>query len=136
MYQKEYADARHQDIEYAVDDKVLLSTKNLWLHETRNLGDRFVGPFVITEWIGSMAYHLSLSQCAALRGVHDVFHVSLLHGQLSNGIHADMPPIKIDGEAEYKVAEIKGHCEWLGEMQYLTEFVGFDSLDDMWLSTV
>ena len=42
---------------------------------------------------------------------------------------------KIDGEAEYEVAEIKGHHERQGEMQYLTSFVGFDSSEDMWLTT-
>ena len=64
-----------------------------------------------------------------------MFHVSLLHGWLSNGVHANVPPIKIDSKAEYKVAEIKGHREHQGEMQYLTLFVGFDSSEDMWLST-
>ena len=64
-----------------------------------------------------------------------MFHVSLLRGWLSNGVHADVPPIKIDGKAEYKVAEIKGHHEVQGEMQYLTLFVGFDSSEDMWLPT-
>ena len=94
-----------------------------------------MGPFVVTECIGNMAYCLDLSQHAALRGIDNVFHVSLLCGWLSNGIHADVPPIKIDGKAEYKVSEIKGHREGQGEMQYLTLFVGFDSSEDMWLST-
>ena len=83
-----------------------------------------------------MAYHLDLLQRAALRGVHDVFHVSLLRGWLTNSIHANVPPIKIDGEAEYEVAEIIGHGERQGEMQYLAAIVGFDSSEDMWLSTV
>ena len=74
-----------------------------------------------------MAYHLDLSCSAALSGVHNVFHVSLLCGWLTNGVHADVPSIKIDGKAEYKVSKIKGHCERQGEMQYLTLFVGFDS---------
>ena len=39
----------------------------------------------------------------------------------------------IDGKAELK--KIKGHRERQGEMQYLTLFVGFDSSEDMWLST-
>ena len=65
----------------------------------------------MTEQIGNMAYCLDLLEHAALRGVHNVFHVSLLCGWLSNGVHADVPPIKIDGKAEYKVAEIKGHRE-------------------------
>ena len=76
-----------------------------------------------------MAYHLDLLQRVALRGVHNVFHVSLLNGWLSNGVHANVPPIKIDGNAEEKVAEMKDRCEWLGEMQYLTSFVGFDRSD-------
>ena len=112
-----------------------MSTKNLWLHGTRKFCDHFVGPFVV-ERIGNMAYHLDLSCSAVLRGVHDVFHVSLLRGWLTNGVHADVPSIKTDGNAEYKVSEIKGHCECQGEMQYLTLFVGFDGSEDMWLSTV
>ena len=110
-------------------------TKNLQLHETRKSRDRFVGPFVVVVRIGNTAYHLDLSYSAALSGVHDVFHVSLLCGWLTNGIHADVPSIKIDGKAEYKVSENKGHHERQGEMQYLTLFVGFDSSEDMWLST-
>ena len=74
-----------------------------------------------------MAYCLDLSCSAALRGVHDVVHVSLLRGWLTNGVHADVPSIKKDGEAEYEVSEIKGHHEHQGQMQYLTLFVGFDS---------
>ena len=65
-----------------------------------------------------------------------MFDVLLLHGWFSNDVHADMPPIKIDGKAEYKVVELKGHRERQGEMQYLTSFVGFDSSEVMWLSTV
>ena len=91
---------------------------------------------MLTEHTGNMAYHLDLSQHAALRGIDNVFHVSLLCGWLSNGIHADVPPIKIDGKAEYKVAEIKGHHEQQGEMQYLTSFVGFNSSEDIWQSTL
>ena len=72
---------------------------------------------------------------AALRGVHNVFHILWLHDWLSNRVHADVPPIKIDGKAEYKAASIKGHLECNGELQYLISFVGFDSSEDMWLTT-
>ena len=64
-----------------------------------------MGPFVVVERIGNTAYHLDLSRNAVLSGVHNVFHVSLLRSWLTNGVHADVPSIKIDGEAEYKVAE-------------------------------
>ena len=104
----------HRHVEYAVGDKVLLLTVNLRLHGTRKFRDRFVGPFIVVERIGNMAYHLDLSRSAVLRGVHDVFHVSLLHGWLSNGVHTNVPSIEIDGKAEYKVSEIKGHHEHQG----------------------
>ena len=74
---------------------------------------------------------MDLSCSAALRGVHDVFHVSLLCGWLTNGVIANVPSIEIDGKAEYKVSKIKGHHERQGEMQYLNLFVGFDSFEDM-----
>ena len=64
-----------------------------------------------------------------------MFHVSLLRAWLTNGVHADVPSIETDGEAEYKVSDIKGHRERQGETQYLTSFVGFDSSEDMWLFT-
>ena len=94
-----------------------------------------MGLIIVVEHIGNTAYHLDLSQSSALRGIHDIFHVSLLCGWLTNSVHADVPSIKIDGEAEYKVSEIKGHCECQGELQYLTLSVDFDSSEDMWLST-
>ena len=79
-------------------------TKNLRLHGTRKFRDRFVRPFIVTERIGNMAYRLDLSRSAALSGVHDVFHVLLLHGWLSNGVHADVPSIEIDCKAECEVS--------------------------------
>ena len=60
-----------------------------------------------------MAYCLDLWRSAALSGVNNVFHVSLLRGWLTNGVHANVPSIEIDGKAEYEVSEIKGHHEYL-----------------------
>ena len=57
---------------------------NLKLHGSCKFRDQLVGPFVITERIGESAYRLNLSLRAALRGVHNVFHVSLLHGWHNN----------------------------------------------------
>ena len=59
---------------------------------------------------------LDLSSYDALHGVHNVFHVSLLRDWHNNGMHADVPPIEIEGEAEYKVGEIKGHHVHNGEV--------------------
>ena len=78
---------------------MLLSTCNLKLHGSHKFRDRFVRPFVITERIGETAYRLDLSLRAALHGVHNVFHVSLLHNWQNYGVHADVPSIGIDKEA-------------------------------------
>ena len=63
---------------FAVGEKVLLSTRNLNLTGSRKFKDKFVGPFVVQQRIGEVAYKLDLLSCAALRNVHPVFHVSLL----------------------------------------------------------
>ena len=96
-------------MEFDVGAKLLLLTHNLKLHGSCKFRDQFVGPFVITERIDETAYRLDLSSYAALRGVHDVFHVSRLHNWHNNGVHADLPPIEFDRQAEYKVGETKGH---------------------------
>ena len=62
----------------AVGDKVLLSTSNLNLTGLRKFKDRYVGPFVVQQTIGEVAYRLDLLSHAALHNVHPVFHVSLL----------------------------------------------------------
>ena len=63
---------------FAVGDKVLLSTRNLNLTGSRKFKKKFVGPFVVQQRIGEVAYRLDLSSRTALRNVHPVFHVSLL----------------------------------------------------------
>ena len=101
------ADSHTHHVEFDVGAKVLLSTCNLKLRGSHKFRDRFVGPFVTSVRTGETAYRLDLLLHAALRGVHNVFHVSLLCNWHNNGVHADMPPIEIDKEAEYKVGEIK-----------------------------
>ena len=63
---------------FAVGDKVLLNTHNLNITGSRKFKDKFVGPFVVQQRIGKVAYKLDLSSHVALRNVHPVFHVSLL----------------------------------------------------------
>ena len=74
--QKKYYDRRHRDLEYKVEDLVLLSTRNLKMKGTPGkLQRRFVGPFRAIETIGQQAYRLSLPEDWK---IHPVFHVSLL----------------------------------------------------------
>ena len=63
---------------FDVGDKVLLNTHNLNITGSRKFKDKFVGPFVVQQRIGEVAYKLDLSSRTALCNVHPVFHVSLL----------------------------------------------------------
>ena len=85
---------------------MLLLTCNLKLHGSCKFRNRFVGLFVIAEYIVETANRLDLSLRAALHGVHNVFHESLLYDRHNNGVHTDVPPTEIDGEAEYEVGVI------------------------------
>ncbi|CDI87690.1 hypothetical protein EPH_0073510 [Eimeria praecox] len=65
--QKHYADTRRREVEYAVGDKVWLSSKHLPpLNTCPKFEPRFRGSFAITESIGSVAVLLSASRCPLL----------------------------------------------------------------------
>ena len=119
---------------FAVGEKVLLSTRNLNITGSRKLKDKFVGPFVVQQRIGEVAYKLDLSSRAALHNVHPVFHVSLLRTWRSNGLQRTAPPVEVDDKVEYEVHRIKAHHLHRNELQFLTSFIGYDSSEDMWLS--
>ena len=80
-----------------IGDKVLLSTRNLSLKGSCHLRTRYCRLFVITKRIGETAYRVDL-QGKGLDGIHNVFHVSLLHPYLSNGLSTEVPPVELDGE--------------------------------------
>ena len=73
-------------MEYAVGQKVLLSTKNLRLKLPRKLQDQYVGPFEVLKRVGPTAYKLDLSNSSALKTIHPVFHISLLKDSEDNGL--------------------------------------------------
>ena len=70
---------------------------------------------MVTERINETAYRVDL-QSKGLDGIHDVFYVLLLRPYLSNGLSTEVPPVELDGELEYEIAAIKGHCVSRGEL--------------------
>nr|GEX37250.1 reverse transcriptase domain-containing protein [Tanacetum cinerariifolium] len=84
--QKSYVDKRRKPLEFKEGYHVMLKVVP-WKGVVRfrkkgKLAPRFVGPFEITERIGSVAYRLRLPQ--ELNNVHDTFYVSNLKKCLAN----------------------------------------------------
>jgi hypothetical protein len=78
--QKSYVDVRQRDLEFAMGDEVLLKvslTNGIARFGNKGkLSPRYIGPYLITARVGSLAYRLQLPESMA--GVHPVFHVSML----------------------------------------------------------
>lgn len=70
--------------------------------------ERYLGPFKVIGRPGSLSYKLQLPPY--LSRIHPVFHVSQLEPSIPNSIPNQIqpppPPIEIDGEEEFEVAEI------------------------------
>ena len=96
-------------ISFEVGEEAWLDAKNVNLKTKSNkLTERHLGPFKVVEKVGSLSYKLQLPDY--LRRIHPVFHVSQLEPATENPIpnryQPPPPPIKIDEEVEYEVAEV------------------------------
>jgi hypothetical protein len=102
--QKSYADNRRKDLEFQVGDWVFLKLSP-WKGVVRfgkrgKLSPRFIGPYIITERVGDVAYRLELPE--ELSQVHDVFHVSMLRKYISDPSHIlDSQPITLREDLVY-----------------------------------
>ena len=93
---------------YAEGDQVMLNTANISLvgPGTRKLMPRWIGPFPVTQRVGSHACRLELPPSLP---IHPVFHVSVLKPYHSDGRQQPVPPppvLATDGVPEYEVEEI------------------------------
>src|SRR4051812_26347426 len=87
--QKKYADLDRREVEFSVGDHAFLRVSSRrGLQQASRLGKlapRFVGPFLILERIGKVAYRLALSPQFAK--MHNVFHVSTLKPYVHDPTH-------------------------------------------------
>src|SRR3954463_10276391 len=78
--QKKYADPDRREVEDSVGDHVFLrESSRRGLQKASRLGKlapRYVGPFLVLERIGKVAYRLALPP--QFVRMHNVFHVSIL----------------------------------------------------------
>ncbi|GKC73514.1 putative reverse transcriptase domain-containing protein [Tanacetum coccineum] len=98
---KSYAD---KPLEFSVGNYVLLKVSPwkgvLRFGKKGKLAPRFVGPFVIVEKVGPVAYRLDLPE--ELDGVHDTFHVSNLKKCLAYPtLQVPLDEIQVDGKLNF-----------------------------------
>ena len=79
-HQKTYANKRRRPLQFEVGDDLYLKVspmRGVQRFGVRGkLAPRYVGPYMVLEQCGPIAYHLQLSDI--LSAVHNVFHVSQL----------------------------------------------------------
>ncbi|KAK6121488.1 hypothetical protein DH2020_044767 [Rehmannia glutinosa] len=103
--QKSYADKRRKDLEFEVGDFVFIKVSPMKgimrFGKKGKLSPRYVGPYMIVERIGKVAYKLELPQ--EMTTIHNVFHVSMLKKYIPDPSHVLTPPmIQIDESFSYE----------------------------------
>ncbi|WVZ58484.1 hypothetical protein U9M48_008756 [Paspalum notatum var. saurae] len=109
-WQKSYADIRRRDLEFQVGDHVLLKvspSEGIVRFGTKGkLSPRYIGPFTIVARIGKLAYRLELPE--SMKGVHNVFHVSMLRNYLRDPEHhIALEPVTIEQDLTFEARPVR-----------------------------
>lgn len=135
----EYANKSRIPHQFAVNDKVWLSTKNLSLSDgfgSKKLHPKFCGPFTITKKINDVAFTLDLSEPMKQKGIHNTFHVSLLKPYVEDRFNREpVPPPAIaldDGTQEFEVEKILAHRRRRNKQEYLVKWKGYPDHENTW----
>lgn len=124
-----------QTPDWKVGDEVWLDSKNIsTTRPSPKLGHRWLGPFNIMEKISKSTYKLNLP--LSMKGVHKVFHVSVLRKHNPDTIdyrkQAEKPPIEIGNDEEWEVSAILDCRLRRNRKEYLVNWTGFNSSHDSW----
>ena len=102
---------------------------------TKKLADKYFGPYPIIAQPGPLSYTLQLPQ--TLRGVHPVFHVSMLEpshvNTIPNRIEPPPPSVEIEGEQEYEIDLIldsKIDRRYRSKLLYLVKWTGYEGMPE------
>ena len=129
-HQAKYYNQRHKPMEFKRGQLVKLSTRNLKL-KNKKLAPRWIGPFRITEVIGSQAYRLALPE--QYSRLHDVFPIQLLEKyQARDDTLMPMPELEDDPD-EYEVEEVRDKEVIRGQVRYLVKWTGWPSEYNQWV---
>ena len=98
-------DVRRRPLEFKVGDhvflKVMLKRGVVRFGKHGKLSSRFIGSFKILERVGTVAYRLALPP--SMSGVHEVFHVSMLHKYTPDPAHVvDWGQIEVDTDGTFE----------------------------------
>ena len=107
---KSYADKRRRPLEFEVGDHVFLKVSPkkgiMRFGKKGKLSPRFVGPFLILERIGEVAYRLALPP--QLERIHPVFHVSMLRKYVYDPSHVvNFDDLHVEEDISYEVRPVK-----------------------------
>ncbi|EDN10942.1 predicted protein [Histoplasma mississippiense (nom. inval.)] len=130
--EKKYYDQRHIPKSFKIGDWVMLRAKNIsTLRPSPKLDHRFLGPFQIIDIRGTQAYKLKLTP--QYKGIHPVFHVSLLEPYHARDGQIPQPePIIIDAQEEWEVEAILDKRQYRGQTQYLVKWKDCTDADNSW----
>jgi len=135
------ANRKRQIAPFKENDLVYISSKNISFPKglARKLIPKFIGPYRIKKDFGNQSFRIDLPSSLRQRGIHDVFHASLLRvhhpnddrlfpGRLESQLGAgDLP----DHESEWAVDKILSHS---GSREESLFEVLWKSGDITWLS--
>jgi len=132
------ADAKHTPApDFKVGDQVYVKAKYFWSTQpSKKLSEKNFGPYTIIAQVGSLSFTVCLPD--SMRTVHPVFHVSQLELAIPNTIldwiQPLPPPVEVDGELEFKIAEIfdskvDRQCKSC-KLLYLVHWSGYKGTDD------
>ena len=135
------ANKKRRDVQFAVGDEVMLSTKNLRILgdaggplARRKLLPRFIGPFTVQARINSVAYRIHLPEQLKC---HPTFHVSLLRPYYRWAAD-EAPPLPeiFAGLAEWEVQAVVGHRTRKEAsrtvQEYKVRWLGYPAAYDTW----
>ncbi len=131
---KRFADRKRMDIEYSVGEWVYLSRSDLkTTRPCKKLDFTYIGPFEISAKINANAYRLRLP---ASYKIHNVFNVSKLLPAVRNRFTPETPvpppPVLMDDNEEYEVAEILDSRLQRNRLQYFIHWKGYDESERTW----
>jgi hypothetical protein len=110
LRQESYTNKRRRPLQFEAGDHVYLKVSPMKGVKrsgvTEKLSPRYIGPFLILEKCGKVAYKLELPP--SLAGVHDIFHVSQLKKCLKPPVDIVLPEVSpLDTDLTYPERLIK-----------------------------